>query len=305
VRWLVAGYGDVVVRRAVPALIGLGHEVVIWGRRPERATQTASSLGVEAADHFESALRRADVVYVATPVAAHLPPARLAAAAGRPVLLEKPVTGGLTAATGLDSVTVGVAYYRRLSPGVQRLRALLAQERPLRAEVDFAAPFEPVPGDPMHWRTVSAVSGGGVLADAGCHRLDLLSYLLGRPATVRAALTGRHPGGAERVAEVCLGWPDGRTARVSCAWRPTGRTDRFAIGTGRRILALDPLDGDRLSLGAESEPLPTHDPHRALFTDFAEAVEHGRDPVCPLADGLVVDRILAAAHRSAGADVRL
>jgi predicted dehydrogenase len=202
-RWLVLGYGDVVVRRAIPALTELGHHVVLWGRRPARAAATAARLGVMPAGDLPAALRTVDLVYVATPVATHLPLALLAVAAGRPVLIEKPMSGTLydgRSVAELGAATVGVAYYRRLSPVVQRLRAAVRDDPPVRASVRFASAFEPQPGDPMYWRTVASTAGGGVLADAGSHRSDLLCWLLGPPPAVRATLAARPPGGAERSA---------------------------------------------------------------------------------------------------------
>jgi predicted dehydrogenase len=307
-RWLVLGYGDVVVRRAIPALTELGHHVVLWGRRPARAAATAARLGVMPAGDLPAALRTVDLVYVATPVATHLPLALLAVAAGRPVLIEKPMSGTLydgRSVAELGAATVGVAYYRRLSPVVQRLRAAVRDDPPVRASVRFASAFEPQPGDPMYWRTVASTAGGGVLADAGSHRIDLLCWLLGPPTAVRATLGSRHPGGAERSARVTLIWPGGRIADVTCDWRPGPPADSFEVRTPTRTFLLDPLDGGRLHGDTGPRTPPADNPHLPLFADFAAAVHERRPPVCPLTDALVVDRVLAAAERSHGQAVPL
>jgi predicted dehydrogenase len=310
-RWLVLGYGDIVVRRAVPALLALGHDVLLWGRRPLRAVETAALLGVTATDDLRSALRLVSLVYVATPVAGHLPLARLAVAAGRPVLIEKPVAGTLAdrarVLPELACGVVGVAYYRRLSPAVRRLRAAVRDDPPVSASVRFAAAFEPAPEDPKYWRTDVSIAGGGVLADAGSHRIDLLCLLFGPPTQVRATLAARHPGGAERSARVTLTWPDGRTADVTCDWRPADPVDSFEVRTATRTLRLDPLDGGRLAGEGNGDLLtpPAANPHLPLFADFTDAVRGGQPPVCPLAEALTVDRILAAAERSQGRTVSL
>jgi predicted dehydrogenase len=130
-RWGIAGHGDVVHRRAVPALRSVGEEVVaMQGRQAERPRAAAIGFGVQrATTNFEELVAVSHVVYVATPVPLHVPLAVEAARRGRPVLIEKPVSGALTADTGpllaSDTPTAGVAYYRRLSPHLLRLQALL------------------------------------------------------------------------------------------------------------------------------------------------------------------------------------
>jgi predicted dehydrogenase len=232
-------------------------------------------------------------------------------AAGRPVLIEKPVAGTLAdrarVLPELACGVVGVAYYRRLSPAVRRLRAALRDDPPVSASVRFAAAFEPAPEDPKYWRTDVSIAGGGVLADAGSHRIDLLCLLFGPPTQVRATLAARHPGGAERSARVTLTWPDGRTADVTCDWRPADPVDSFEVRTATRTLRLDPLDGGRLAGEGNGDLLtpPAANPHLPLFADFTDAVRGGQPPVCPLAEALTVDRILAAAERSQGRTVSL
>lgn len=310
-RWGIAGYGDVVLRRALPALRSLGEPVTcLWGRSAARAAAVARSHGIPSAtDCYAELLDRADAVYVATPVATHVPLAMDAAGAGRHVLIEKPLRGVLDLATAELSaapVTIGVAYYRRLAPALVRLRALLPALPPgRRVTVRFSRPFDPAPDSPMWWRTQRDLSGGGVLADAGSHRIDLLCWLFGPPVTVRARLADRFPGGAERRAWVALSWSAGGCADLTVEWHPRAVADSLVVHCdGGRSVAIDPLDGATLRDSKGSRPggtwraRPAGNPHAALFADFAAAVRDRRPPVCPLADALLVDSILAAAERS-------
>ncbi|WP_030668031.1 Gfo/Idh/MocA family protein [Streptomyces sp. NRRL B-1347] len=315
-RWAVAGYGDVVERRVLPALRALGEEpVYLWGRDPDRAARVAARHGVRDCGSDERALLgdEVDAVYVATPVVLHVPLARAALAAGRPVLVEKPLAGGLGSADGLDldpdkrsglggGPPVAVAYYRRLAPAVRRLREELDGWTPARVDVRFRCAFAPGPGHPMYWRTDPAVAGGGVLADAGSHRLDLLVMLFGRPDEVRGRLTDRFPRGAERRAEVELAWASGVRARVVAEWGDAPPVDRIEVVGGGRALTLDPLDSGRLRVrtarGSSEVALPpAPNPHQPLIADFVAAVATGRPPVCPVSDARIVDEIIAAAGR--------
>ncbi|MEV0122508.1 Gfo/Idh/MocA family oxidoreductase [Streptomyces sp. NPDC050703] len=338
-RWGIAGYGDIVTRRALPALRALGEEpAVLWGRDARRAARVAERFGVPRSGADPGViLRGVDAVYVATPVATHVPLAAAALAAGLPVLVEKPLAGGLgsedpaAGRTGTGGTLepagrcAGVAYYRRLAPAVRRLREELRDRPPERVEVRFRCAFAPGPADPMRWRTDPAVSGGGVLADAGSHRLDLLLHLFGRPSEVSARLTDRFPAGAERRADLTVRWPRGLSAHCVIEWGEGAPVDRIELRGPGRTVVLDPLDAGRLTglgprgdgwsagpgprgedrpAGTDAAPLllpPAANPHQPLFADFAEAVAEGRPPVCPLAEARVVDDLIIAAGRSSAA----
>ncbi|MGW0531384.1 Gfo/Idh/MocA family protein [Streptomyces sp. NPDC003032] len=304
-RWGIAGYGDIVTRRALPALRALGEEpVALWGRDPARAARVARQYAVARSGADPGALfAGVDAVYVATPVAGHVPLARAVLDAGIPVLVEKPLAGGLGTGGTLDTAgrCAGVAYYRRLAPAVRRLRTQLAGWTPERVEVRFRCAFEPGPDDPMRWRTDPAVSGGGVLADAGSHRIDLLLHLFGRPYEMTARLGGRFPEGAERTAELTLRWRSGLLAHCLMEWGEGPPVDRVELTGGGRAVTLDPLDAGRIAepTGAPSLLLPpAANPHQPLFADFAVAVRTGGTPVCPVAEARLVDDVIVAAERS-------
>ncbi|MFD9887101.1 Gfo/Idh/MocA family protein [Streptomyces alboflavus] len=307
-RWGIAGYGDVVERRVLPALRALGEEPVrLWGRDGERAVRVAARHGVPVGGaDVDMLIRDVDAVYVATPVVHHVPLAVHVLRAALPVLVEKPLAGGLGvgAGVGVDGLPcAGVAYYRRLAPAVRRLREELRGWTPERVEVRFRCAFDPGPEHPMRWRTDPALSGGGVLADAGSHRLDLLHLLFGRPEEVRARLGRRFPEGAERLAEVELRWASGTRALVRAEWSGEPPEDRFEVSGGGRRLTLDPLDSGRLychGAGGERQLTlpPAPNPHQPLIADFVAAVAAGRPPVCPLAQARLVDEVLVAAEHS-------
>jgi predicted dehydrogenase len=307
-RWGIAGYGEVVCDRALPAFAELGQQVTgIWGRDPERAAATATRYGAgRGFAEFGALLAEVDAVYVATPAAAHVPLTLAAFGAGRHVLVEKPLGGALGYDAGrLLSASRGlvgaVAYYRRLAPAMLKVKELMAGRGPAELWSRFHAPFDPAPGDPKLWRTVRAVSGGGVLADAGCHRLDLLCWLLGRPATVRTELARPFPDGAERAARLTAAWADGSTARLRCDWTRQGLPlDAFRCAADDLVLSLPRLDSGlilghdgaaRLRLDLPPEPNPLV----PVLRDFLGCVDTGRAPACPLADAVVVDELIRSA----------
>lgn len=308
-RWGIAGYGDIVRRRALPALLALGETVTrVWGRNPDRARALCAEYGVaRGTGDYAELLDAVDVVYVATPVAAHLPLAARALRAGLPVLVEKPlglvtqVADRETVLRGGAGTPVGVAYYRRLAPALARVRELVEGRAVHAVEVAFRFAFDPAPGDPRHWRTDVTVAGGGVLADAGSHRLDLLVWLLGTPARVTALLGRCFPLGAERVARVGLAWPSGTRAELDLEWADGGPYDRLSLTFDGGRLVLDPLDSGRIRGVVDGIPieehLPPHEnPHAPLLADFAASVRNGTAPVCPAAEGAIVDDLIMKAY---------
>lgn len=289
-RWAIMGHGDVVERRVTAAIRAGGHEIAsVWGRDAARVEAFGRRHAIgKTTTSVDEAIEDAEAVYVATPVASHVPLALAAVRAGRHVLIEKPLAAGthgtrelVEASRGLRA---GVAYYRRLWPGPRHLRLLLRfAKEPVHFNVRFRCAFDPAPGDPMYWRTRSAVAGAGVLADAGSHRIDLLTWMLGAPVAVRAHLSGFFDGGCERLAEVALQWQNGSTADCRFAWSDGPAEDRFECTTAGRKVSLD------LAAGG-----PSSNTHIPLIDDFTEAVRTGRDPVCPLNDALVTDDVIVA-----------
>jgi predicted dehydrogenase len=315
--WGVAGCGDVVRRRVVPALAASHpHRLAaIWGRDKGRATALAASQNVAlATDEFSRLCAAVDAVYVATPVSSHLALTAAALDAGCHVLVEKPLNVGLAPVAplldrnGAGRPLAACAYYRRLAPALRWLfGAVRAGKfgRVRRVEVSFSSPFDPTADDPMVWRLDRSVAGAGVLADAGSHRIDLLLWLFGRPARLRAQLEDITPGGCERRAALMLQWPNGHEAACSFAWTEA-RHDRFVVEFERARVSLDPLDsGCVIISGTEGGDLRLEfesaaNPHLQLIEDFERAVASGSAPACPIEAALDVDDVLLAAVRSQG-----
>jgi predicted dehydrogenase len=312
-RWGVAGYGDLVRRRGLPGLAALGADLAcVWGRDRGRADALCREFGAgRGTDDVDVLIGSSDVVYVATPVSTHLPLAAAALRAGRAVLIEKPLgVPALFGTTGAPppELTSGpvaaVAYYRRLAPALVRLRALLAGRTVHAVSVAHRSAFDPGADDPRRWRTDPAVAGGGVLADIGSHRLDLLRWLLGEPDGLVARVGPRFASGAERAAEVALTWRSGARADLSVSWEAGRPRDRMAVVVDGGHLELDPLDSGHLRGRLDGVDLAEHlppaaNPHLPLLADFARSVRDGGAPACPVADAIAVDGLLTLAYATA------
>lgn len=309
-KWGLAGYGDISERRVAPALQTDGNELVsVWGRQLQKAQDFARRHHVSTvARSIEELLVNIDAVYVATPVIAHVEIAKAALLAGKHVLIEKPVSPNLSRADGLvwlaqsQNLRVGVAYYRRLFPALQRLREMLEGESVRHVEVINTSPFGPQADDAKAWRLDASVAGAGCLADTGSHRIDLLIWLLGFPQSINAKCTEFTSGGSERKALLHLKWTNGPTATCFFDWQ-SFPTDRMTIFTDSTRFELNPLGIGRLEIFSDQKTEefylpPPANPHLELVKDFKASVSCGDEPICPLSSGIATDRVIEAALRS-------
>jgi len=194
VRWGILGCGDVTEVKSGPGFrLAEGSEVVAVMRRDgEKAADYARRHGVPRWYDDARALvadPEVDAIYVATPPGVHLDGARLAAAAGKPAYVEKPMARHTAECDAMleefqkAGLPLFVAYYRRCLPRYVRAAELLAAGG--IGEVTgvcarLAQPPKPMlEGGDLPWRVDAAHSGGGLFLDLGSHTLDLLDHLLG------------------------------------------------------------------------------------------------------------------------------
>jgi predicted dehydrogenase len=179
-----------------------------------------------------------DIVYVASPHALHLEHARLAFAAGKPVLCEKPLT--LTRAEGealfeaAGDLFCMEAMWMACHPLVREVqRRLLAGDfgtpHQLHADLGFVVP------ETHSARMVDRDLGAGVLLDAGIYPLTFARMMLGPFSDVAAtgtladsgidldvAVAGRHENGAVSALTASMTSNSPRTASIAT---DTGRLD--------------------------------------------------------------------------------
>lgn len=119
---------------------------------------------------------RLDAVYICTHHDSHAPLALKAAAAGRHIMMEKPLALTLQdcdrIVEGLDAsgVTFMTAFKLRYYPMVSRAREFV------RSPLVSSAQIMDARWDDKYWAQ-DPIKGGGNLLSQGCHAMDLLCYL--------------------------------------------------------------------------------------------------------------------------------
>lgn len=216
VRWGFVGAGDVTEVKSGPAFRRVPGSSVsaIMRRDADKARDYAARHGVPrwTTDARELVFADdVDAVYVATPPSSHPEYVLMAAEAGKPVYVEKPLAR--TAAQGEAmvracqeaGVPLFVAYYRRALPRFELVRRFvqgneLGRPTLVRLHLDVPAP----PGsEAAGWRWDPVVGGDGLLVDLGSHALDLLDHWLGPVVAADGFAATRLPW--SRVADQVVG----------------------------------------------------------------------------------------------------
>jgi len=323
IRWGIIGAGDIANKRVAPAISSLENAtlVAVMRRDYEKAKAFAerhripkvyTSLDDLLAD------REIDAVYISTPIFLHAPQAIQALRAGKHVLVEKPMA--MTVEEGREMIemarkegrTLGVAYFRRFYPKVERVRELL-EDGTLGDVVMVVSMYhtwyDPSPDDPKAWRVHKGRAGGGVLWDMGSHRFDLLIGLFGMPTHLFAITdTLTHSYEVEDTASIFMRFRNGSHCVSTWNWNSKTWVDHLSIvGTKAKVI-LEPMDSENLTLiigkdrrqevHEEKIPLPEN-VHLPMIRDFVQALLEGRPPLESGEEGLKTNIILEAIERSA------
>ena len=280
--WLVIGIGDITTKRVLPAILAEPRSKLmgIVTRDPKKA----EAYGVPAWNNLDDALAQsaADAVYVATPVFLHAPQSILCLRAAKHVLCEKPMAINYAEARSMEQTArecgriLGIAYYRRMYPKVNRAKELMeggAIGRPVFAEATSHDWSNPADGH-RSWLADPKRAGGGPLYDIASHRIDLMNYLFGAPRRVSGHLsTLVHALPVEDNASVLIDYDNGVRAFVDVRWHSRVSRDEFRIRGTDGEIDLSPLNGDALVFpgGLEAIPAPEN-LHYPCIHNFVGAV---------------------------------
>jgi predicted dehydrogenase len=227
------------------AIVGLGR----WGRTLVGAVQGKSGAiqftaghtrtrskaeafcaehGIALKDSLDEVLAdpAVDAVVFATPHSEHGAQVERAAAARKPVFMEKPFTlDRNSAARALDAaaragIVLGVAYPRRFHPGMRELKARIDDGR-LGTIAHCSAEQNAPAGlfmDPASWRAASSEAPAGGMTALGVHNLDAIIHLFGRIDEVYATSLRRAVGyDAEDTTSVMFRMANGMSANLVCS----------------------------------------------------------------------------------------
>ena len=243
VRWGILGTGGIADTFAGDLPLVEGAELAAVGsRRLETARAFAERHGATRAHGSWADLAAdpdVDVIYVATPHAAHYAAAMTCLAGGKAVLCEKPITLDHASAARLveeartRNLFLMEAMWMRCNPAIRAVARAVAEGAigevsVVTADFGLQGPFPPA------HRLRDPALGGGALLDLGVYPLNLAHLILGTPAAVRswAYLT---PEGADETTGVLLGYESGAVAALTCGINGATANRASITGTEGRI----------------------------------------------------------------------
>jgi len=323
VRWGILSTADIAVNKVIPGMHRAANVQVlgIASRDAARARAVADELGIPRAyGSYEALLAdpEIDAVYIPLPNHLHARWTLEAAARGKHVLCEKPLsTTAAEAQTMVDAcrragVLLMEAFMYRLHPSWVAVRDLVAGGRigRLRAVDSWFSYFN---DDPANIRNIRE-AGGGALFDIGCYSVNLSRMLFGRePDGVQAVIAREQPSGVDVLTSGILRFGDD-TATFTCSTRtePDQRVDVY--GDRGRIsieipFNIPPDRPTRISVVAGGDPpvapaaevleFAPRDPYAVEVEQFSASVLGGLPvPVAPedgVANLVVIEALFAAA----------
>ena len=270
-----------------------------------------------------------DLVVIGIPNDLHCECVVAAAAAGKHIVLEKPMCLSLEEADRMvaacKQAKVKFMYAEELcfAPKYVRMKQLL----------DSGALGQPVlikqsekhdgPHAPHFWDVER--SGGGVTMDMGCHAIEFFRWVLGRPAIKSVyAQMGTHVHGQKTRGEdnaiLILEFANGVTAIAEESWTKLGgMDDRAEIHGSKGVAYADLLHGNAIetysATGYDYAVEKAGSTVGWSFTiyeeiwnygfvnemeHFVQCVKHDRQPIVTGEDARVVMEVLFAAYESAG-----
>jgi scyllo-inositol 2-dehydrogenase (NADP+) len=210
----LAGYGYAGQTFHAPLIAGAGLRLAaIQTSQAERAARDFPEAKIVADYEAMLALPELDAIVIATPNDTHFDLACRALAAGKHVVVDKPVTVTLAQAEQLERAAVrhgrlvAPFHNRRWDGDFLTVRALLAEGR-LGRLTHYESHFDRFrPLVRQRWRE-DAARGGGLLLDLGPHLLDQALQLFGPPDTLWATVAAHRDGAqADDYFHLVLGYP--------------------------------------------------------------------------------------------------
>lgn len=191
-RWGIIGCGDVTEVKSGPAFQKVENSelVAVMRRNGELAKDYANRHNVPKwYDDAQKLINDPDVnaVYIATPPAYHKEYTLMAAQAGKPVYVEKPMALNtkeceeMIEACKTSGVQLYVAYYRRALERFLKIKELIDSKTigEVRCvNINFSDILKETPVN-LPWRVDPKIAGGGHFIDLASHMLDFLDFVLG------------------------------------------------------------------------------------------------------------------------------
>jgi predicted dehydrogenase len=214
----------------------LGHT-----RTRAKAEDFCRDRGVRLVDDFDTILADPDIdaVVLATPHSQHAEQIKQATAAGKHILVEKPITlDHASAQIAVEAarqagVVLAVGYCRRFHPSFGELRQRLRDGRLgkivglVAQHTTSTSAFIP----PENWRADPDEAPAGAMTAVGLHALDLMIEFAGRVRDVQCVTSRHGDGPSDDTTTILMRFAGGVTGMIFCSVATATNFSFSAYGT--------------------------------------------------------------------------
>jgi UDP-N-acetyl-2-amino-2-deoxyglucuronate dehydrogenase len=313
----------------VTALQGLPQARIsgVYSRSPVATAAFAAKYGLKTFATYEEALadRYTDIVSICLPPGQHVDFGLKAAAAGKHLILEKPMDVDVAKAQSLidayraKGLTLSVIFQNRFTPAAKRVKAAI--DAGLLGQLILGDAYVKWYRSPQYyaanaWRGTWQTEGGGALINQAIHTIDLLQWFMGGVKSVSGFVrTAIHKIETEDLGVAAVEFAGGALGVIegSTAITPSykerievhGTKGSFTLEGGmvkewkvEGCREEDYLDVQKLSYGDTNSPAIADVNHRAQMLDVIEAIEQGRAPLVTGEEGLKSLAIVLGIYQS-------
>jgi UDP-N-acetyl-2-amino-2-deoxyglucuronate dehydrogenase len=308
--------------------------VACTSRRPELRERFATEHRCLAFETIDQVLRHPEVhaISLCTPGGCHLEDVLKAAAAGRHVIVEKPleVTADrcreMVQACDRANVRLATVFQARFHPESQRLKRAVESGRfgqlaLASAQVKWFRTQEYY--DSADWRGTWRLDGGGALMNQAIHNVDLLLWIAGPVTSVsaRSALRAHSGIEVEDTLVACLEFANGALGTIeatTASWPGWKKRLEICGSLGSAVLedeylvkwefatpfaedqpaTANLLEEHGRSGGATDPAAITHYAHQLQLKDFVDAIQQGRTPLVDGREGTRSVALINAIYQS-------
>lgn len=291
---------------------GMAQVVTCFARNDTARDAFSAKHGVAAASSLDAMLSDPEVegVLIATSHQSHRTLVEEAAAAGKHIFVEKPLTTTLTDgracvdAAKRAGVILQVGHQRRRTAANRRIKEMLDNGE--LGDVETVIAHQSVPNGfkmpETAWRWDPEQSPLGGMTSLGVHKIDTMHYLVGPIARVSAFTRAGRNDPIDEATVLAIEFESGALATLTTSFYTPVANDISVFGT--LGAAYNTVGGAKLAIQMRDEPgprpldLPEIDPVVDELVGFAKAIR-GEGPVEPDGEaGLAVVAVLEAAVES-------
>lgn len=303
----------------------------VWSRNSDHRVAFASKHSILEFASYEAVLADASVEAVINclPPGYHTEYGLKAAAAGKHMLVEKPIDVSLEAAKRLieayraQKLTLAVVFQNRFTKAAQKVKAAVDSGllgRLIQGDAYVKWYRAPSYYQANSWKGTLKIEGGGALMTQAIHTIDLLQWIMGPVHSIAGRVrTAVHTIESEDLAVAAVEWKNGAIGVIeggTALW--PGVKEKIEIHGEKGSITLeggnitawkvegqveaDHVDAVKVSFGETNSPAISFVNHQAQIEDFIRAVREGVEPAVTGEEGLKALAIVLGVYQSAKQD---